>query len=39
MEGKIFEPPEPPIDSAKEPSRCSMIVGAIDESGRLPGWG
>ncbi len=33
----IREPPGEPATSATLPSR-STIVGAMDESGRLPGW-
>jgi hypothetical protein len=33
------EPPEPPIATEKAPSASSIMVGAVDERGRLPALG
>ena len=37
--GKMREPPDAPVAAKKSPCASSMIVGAVEESGRLPGCG
>jgi hypothetical protein len=38
-DGKILDPPNPPMATKKDPRGCSRMVVAVEDSGLLPGSG